>query len=168
MESETHTLFDFSDPDAAGGWYNVDDVVMGGVSESQMTERDGFAAFTGHVSLKQGGGFASVRAPEDQHDVGNASAFQVRIRGDDKRYYLTAYTSNVPDISYRAAFQPAGEWNVHTIPFDDLNPRFRGRDVPDAPPFDPSALTQVGFLIADKQAGSFRLDIAWIQAVRQQ
>jgi hypothetical protein len=43
---------------------------------------------------------------------------------------------------------------------------FRGRVLADAPPLDPMRVGSVGFMISDKQAGAFRLEIAWIKAVR--
>jgi hypothetical protein len=34
----------------------------------------------------------------------------------------------------------------------------------DAPPLDISKIRQIGFMIADKQEGGFRLEIAWVRA----
>ena len=45
-------------------WTSVNDVVMGGVSDSLMqVSEDGTGVFAGHLSLENNGGFASVRAP---------------------------------------------------------------------------------------------------------
>jgi hypothetical protein len=33
------------------------------------------------------------------------------------------------------------------------------------PPLDASKVTSVGFLISDKQAGPFKLEVAWIKAL---
>jgi hypothetical protein len=43
---------------------------------------------------------------------------------------------------------------------------FRGRVLPEEPPIDASKISAFGFLIADKQEGSFRLEIDWIQVIR--
>ena len=45
---------------ATDSWRNIDDVVMGGLSSSEMVIEDGVAVFRGDVSLDNNGGFASV------------------------------------------------------------------------------------------------------------
>lgn len=159
-------LFDFvsSDDDPAANWRSVDDVIMGGVSESRFEKTEEGAAFAGDVSLEQGGGFASVRSPADEWDVSGCDTFALRVRGDGKRYWLTTYTESGPDVSYRARLEPSSSWAVVRVPFRSLRPYRRGEPVPDARPFDPSRLRAIGFLIADKQDGPFRLEVQWIRA----
>lgn len=158
-------LFDFTSPSAdAANWRSIDDPVMGGVSSSEFVDTDEGAAFTGTVSLEYGGGFASVRAPESSYDLSGYDGLRVRLRGNGKRYWLTAYTTAGGSVSYRAPMQPPEHWTTLAVPFDTLTPYRRGTEVPDAPAFDPAQLREIGFLIADKQAGPFRLEIQWIRA----
>lgn len=160
-----NTVFDFSTSgrDDPTTWRSVDDPVMGGVSESKFTATQDGAAFTGTVSLEHGGGFASIRAPEGTYDLRDASGVTLRMRGDGNRYWITFYTDDGGAVSYRAPVHPSTEWTTLTVDFDDLTPFRRGTHVPDAPPFDPSAIRTLGVLIADEQAGPFRLEIAWIR-----
>jgi NADH dehydrogenase [ubiquinone] 1 alpha subcomplex assembly factor 1 len=44
------------------------------------------------------------------------------------------------------------------------NPTFRGRVLTDVPPLNPAEGNSVGFIISDKQAGPFRLEVGWIKA----
>lgn len=158
-------LFNFSPPSAdAANWRSIDDPVMGGVSESDFVDTDEGAAFTGTVSLKQGGGFASVRAPESNYDLSGHDGLRLRLCGDGKQYWFTAYTTAGGPTSYRTPIQPPEQWTTVAVPFETLTPYRRGTKVPDAPPFDPSQLRELGILIADEQAGPFRLDIRWIRA----
>jgi len=159
-------MFDFTStsPDSTHAWRNVDDPVMGGVSESTFKRTDEGAAFTGTLSLKQGGGFASVRAPEADYDLSEHDGLRLRLRGDGKRYWFTAYTTSGGPVSYRLSIRPATEWTTVRVPFAELTPYRRGTRMPDAPPFDPSQIRTVGFLIADEQDGPFRLEVAWIRA----
>ncbi len=159
-------LFDFSTAarDAPSNWRSIDDPVMGGVSESTFTATEAGAAFTGTVSLKQGGGFASVRSPKSRYDLSKHEGLRLRLRGDGKRYWLTTYTSPGGPISYRAPLHPATEWTTASVHFDALTPYRRGTTVKDAPPFDPGQIRMIGFLIADEQDGPFRLEVAWIRA----
>lgn len=161
-------LFDFSsaprdDPDA---WRSVDDPVMGGVSESAFVAGEDHAVFTGTVSLEHGGGFASVRAPDRTYDLSDHAGLHLRLRGDGKHYWFTAYTEADRSISYRTALAPPKEWTTLEVPFDALTPYRRGSEVPDAPSFAPAQVRTIGFLIADEQDGPFRLEVAWIRAGR--
>jgi len=159
-------LFEFScsAPDDATEWRSIDDPVMGGVSESQFVATEEGAAFTGTVSLAQGGGFASVRAPAADYDLRGHDGLRLRLRGDGKRYWLTTYTEASGSISYRTPIEPPEHWSTGAVPFETLTPYRRGTKVPDAPPFDPARLRTLGFLIADEQEGSFRLEAQWIRA----
>lgn len=158
------SLFDFSATDDPAAWRIINDDVMGGVSTSRFEATDEGAAFAGTVSLENGGGFASVRAPEATWDLGDCAGLRLRVRGDGKRYWFTTYTEPGGPVSYRASLEPAGHWTTVDVPFEALTPYRRGTRVPDAPAFDPSRLRGFGFLIADEQAGDFRLEVAWIRA----
>jgi monofunctional biosynthetic peptidoglycan transglycosylase len=158
------TLFDFQTPDAAENWRTINDTVMGGVSTSEFVATDEGAVFQGTVSLDRGGGFASVRAPEDRYDLSGTGGLRLVVRGDEKRYKLTLYTRSGGRISYRVPFDAPRTWHTVALSFDALTPFRRGRRVPDAPPFDPSDVRALGVLIGDKQAGPFRLYIRSIVA----
>jgi monofunctional biosynthetic peptidoglycan transglycosylase len=167
MPTDLHLLFDFSEAAAGSGWRAVDDVVMGGVSDSDLIAASpDTAAFEGTVSLDRGGGFASVRSPQQSWDLNGFSGLLLRAKGDGKRYKLTVYT-DASGISYRYPFEAEDDWETYFAPFDAFTPMRRGREVPDAPPLDPSTISTVGFLISDKQAGPFRLELRWIQAATQ-
>ena len=45
------------------------------------------------------------------------------------------------------------------LPFDEFEPGFRGRLLPDQPKIDPTFIRQIGFMITDKQQGDFRLEV---------
>lgn len=152
------TLFDFSGDARAASWRTVNDTVMGGQSDSRIESMDGFARFRGTVSL-DGGGFASVRAPDGSYDLSAGDAFGLEVRGDGKRYSWTAYTEPGRRVSYRFAFDAPETWTEILVPFDALTPYVRGRRVPTAPPFDPAQVRTVGVLIADGQDGPFQIDL---------
>lgn len=158
----TTTLFDFSDPLAAALWHPIDDTVMGGVSASQLRhDATGHAVFTGHVSLENNGGFASVRSQPGALGRQGVVAYLLQVRGDGKRYKLNLRTDDGFDgINYQARLDsPAGIWTRCRIAVADFVPTWRGRSVPDAAPLDASRVRQVGLMIADRQQGRFDLAI---------
>jgi hypothetical protein len=141
---------------------SVDDRVMGGVSRSHMARSaTGTLVFEGEVSLKNGGGFASVRSAPLAVSLAGASALRLTVRGDGKRYKLNLRADAAFDgVQYQSAFMvPAGTWTDITLPLDDFVPVFRGRPVPGAPPLASGAVRVLGFVISDRQAGPFRLEV---------
>lgn len=160
------TLFDFSQPDALAGWRSVDDVVMGGRSQSDMTQADGAAIFAGEVSLAQGGGFASVRVEELDLDLSAFDGLRLRVRGDGKRYGVTLRSAGSSGVRFQAMFDaPSGaEWADITLPFTAFSPKVLGTTLPLAPALQRDQITSIGVIISDKQAGPFALHIASIAA----
>lgn len=155
-------LFRFDSAASVTDWYAIDDAVMGGVSRSRLRhDAAGHAVFEGVLSLDNRGGFASVRSRPRDLGAAGAVAYLLEARGDGRRYKLNLRTDDAFDgVNYQAEFEPpAGAWASVRLPLDAFAPTFRGRHVPGAPPLDPARLRQVGLLIADRQAGSFSLDV---------
>ena len=160
------TLFDFQTTTNTAAWQIVNDDVMGGVSTGKFGVTTGVAVFRGEVSLETNGGFASVRSLAARHDLAGCDAFVIRVLGDGHRYKFTARTERSFDSPiYQVVFlTKKGEWEELCLPMKDFVPTFRGRVLTDVPPLDPAKVTSAGFLISDKQAGAFRLEVAWIRA----
>jgi NADH dehydrogenase [ubiquinone] 1 alpha subcomplex assembly factor 1 len=161
----TKQLFRFDTAASTDSWQAIDDVVMGGVSASRFSWRaEGWAVFSGVVSLANNGGFASVRAPVAVHDGGGA-AFLLTVRSDGQRYKFSVRTDQCYDgVAYQAVFQPpAAEWVTLRLAVADFVPSWRGRSVDNASPLDPARLQQLGLLIADRQEGVFRLEVRAIE-----
>ncbi len=67
----------------------VNDVVMGGVSRSQLSlSSTGTLLFEGNISLDYGGGFASVRSVFNTLDEENLNGILIMVKGDGKTYQL--------------------------------------------------------------------------------
>lgn len=160
-------LFDFAAPTAIDGWRVIDDRIMGGCSLSRPEFIPGGGLrFRGSVSLDNGGGFASIRSPDADYALGDCEGLLLRICGDGKRYKLGLRTDRFFDgISYQAGFSsPDGEWRELLLPFIDFVATHHGRRLTTAAPFDPARIQSFGLFIADRQAGPFHLDVAWIRA----
>ena len=158
----------FDTRDAVAAWYAIDDRVMGGGSASKMAfDRKGHAVFSGSLSFTNKGVFASFLSPVTASDSAGGSACLLTVRGDGKRYKFSIRTGTEFDgVSYQAAFQPpAGEWTMIRLAAADFVPTWRGRVLDYLPALDPSSARQVGFLIADRQMGPFKLDLCAIELV---
>jgi monofunctional biosynthetic peptidoglycan transglycosylase len=154
------------DPDASR-WVAINDGVMGGTSSGGLRmSPEGVGVFEGNLSLENNGGFASVRTAPDITDVGRAAGIRVRVRGDGRTYRLRLRTDmNFDGIAYQSHFETVkGEWLEIDLPFASFTPTFRGRTVTGAEPLNTSDVRQLGFMIADKTPGPFRLEIEWVAA----
>lgn len=163
------TLFDFQAATNSPAWEVVNDDVMGGVSTSQFQlQTNGGAVFSGTVRLENNGGFASVRSAPVRANLTDYAAFVLRVRGDGRSYKFSVRTGagfDSPLYQCRFTTKP-GVWEEHRLAVKDFVPTFRGQVLTGEPPLNPGKVASVGFLISDKQAGPFRLEIGWIKASR--
>jgi len=158
-------LLDFDDPAEVALFAPIDDVVMGGRSASGLVGAGkGVAAFAGVVSLENNGGFASVRSASRDWGTAGVHAFVLRVRGDGRRYRFNVRTpGSASAFRYEAPLEvAAGAWTEVEIPVEALRGKAFGRAVPLVGPPDPARIRQLGFMISDRQAGPFRLEIDWI------
>ncbi len=126
-------LFEFDKPKVDEAWLNVNDNVMGGVSEAKFRITDDKTLeFYGTLSLENNGGFASVRCRATKLDLSTFEAVAFKVRGDGRTYWFNINVpSLLPAFSYRATFPTkAGEWQEIKIPLKDFAPRLSGRRCP--------------------------------------
>ncbi len=163
------TLFDFTGADAAKEWQNVNDGVMGGVSEGKLKITDKKTLeFFGTLSLENNGGFASVRTKAKKLDLGKGDTVVAKVRGDGREYMLNLYL-NKPLIafSYRATVQTKkDEWIEVKVPLDKFEATSFGRPVKDAGVVDPKEISALGFMLSDKKAGPFKMEVESIKVER--
>lgn len=180
----TLMLFDFTQPSEQIKeiWGAVDDVVMGGVSESRLQLGQNFAQFTGNVSTANNGGFASIRTRnfDPPLNLARYEGIELRVKGDGQRYKFFLRGENRWDgVGYSYSFDTTkGEWQNVRIPFDQLIPVFRAKTLPDAPAFDPSQTHAMQLMLSkfeyDKalnphfSTGNFALQIESIKAYQPQ
>jgi hypothetical protein len=153
------TLFDFNFESNIRNWKIVDDVVMGGRSDGNFKINDtGYGEFSGYVSLKNNGGFSSVRYNFNTVSSSNFKSFQLRIKGDGNPFQFRVKSSNRQRFSYIYTFNTSGDWETISIPFNKMEPAFRGYKL-DQPNFDGVQMEEIAFLIGNKKEQSFKLFI---------
>lgn len=156
-------LYDFGPERSTAGWMIVDDVVMGGRSEGGFyVSEAGHGVFQGNVSLENYGGFSSIRYRFPSEDMKEYSSFVIRLKGDGKRYQFRAKAKQNSRHSFASDFGTSGEWQEIEIPFSDMWPTFRGMKLP-IPNYKGNTIGEIGFLIANKRAEQFRLEIDYIK-----
>ena len=167
MKRHYKLIVDFSLPGEEKKWEIMTDGVMGGISQSQMfITSNKTVIFHGEVSLENYGGFASIRSRPQKHQLDGFEGIALRVKGDGKKYRLRLRTDDgFEGVAYQAGFTTqAKRWITVHLSFDEFIPVFRGSVVSDAPKLEASHIRRIGFMIADKQAGPFTLEIDWVKA----
>ena len=155
-------IYTFSTQTNIKEWRIVNDGVMGGLSKSSLTLTEaGHGQFSGHVSLVNNGGFASVLLNTTIKLAEEKKFIVLRVKGDGKRYQFRLKGEDFQSESYVHQFTTSGEWENIKLEISDFFPQFRGRKL-NIPNFNIKTITQLSFLIANKQEEDFVLLIDWI------
>lgn len=166
-EPTTKPVSDFSEPAAAKQWISVNDDVMGGVSTGgfRITD-DKTLQFSGTISLENRGGFASIRTQPAELGIDGFDTIAVRVKGDGRTYQLDLRAAKTfGAASYRAFLQTQNDtWQEIRVPVKDFEYSAFGKRIVGVPRLTAAQVQSVGFTLADKQAGPFRLEVAWIRA----
>lgn len=148
------TLFDFTNPttELKETWGAVDDVVMGGVSQSNIRLVRNRAVFSGNVSTDNNGGFASVRTRnfDPSLDLSEYEGIELRVQGDGKRYkFIIRCEGKWDGIGYCYSFDTIYNFTqTIVIPFAHLIPVFRAKTVPEAEGFDASKVYSMQLMLS--------------------
>ncbi len=132
------SVFDFGESnEALAAWGTLDDVVMGGVSQSGLSlDAQGRAIFAGDVSVENSGGFASVRTKnfEPPFNFSGWEGLRLRLKGDGQRYKFILRNSDGWDSpAYVYGFDTERDvWLSIDIPFAEMVSTFRAKSIPDA------------------------------------
>jgi NADH dehydrogenase [ubiquinone] 1 alpha subcomplex assembly factor 1 len=159
------TLADFSESATIKNWKVVNDGVMGGKSESELTpSKNNTAIFKGDVSLKNNGGFASIRYSFNQIDISGATKAFIKLKGDKKNYQFRVKNNENDRHVYKHEFETSGKWETIEIPLTEMEPTFRGMR-PNVVNYLARDLSQIGLLIANKKSEAFLLEISniWLE-----
>jgi hypothetical protein len=161
-ESNKKEIYAFTAQSKVNEWRIVNDDVMGGISESSIAcTAAGHGLFSGHVSMENNGGFASIQLNTRIQLAKEQKYIVLRIKGDGKAYEFRMKSEISQYESYMHSFATSGEWQTIKLPISEFYPQFRGRRL-NSPNFNFNTIEQVSFLIANKQEEDFKL---WIDRI---
>ncbi|WP_396603198.1 CIA30 family protein [Algibacter sp. R77976] len=159
LTQTTMTLFDFNSKSNISNWRIVDDVVMGGQSNGNFKINNaGNGLFSGDVSLENNGGFSMVQYAFETKNSSNFSKVCIKLKGDGKAYQFRIKSSKQDKHAYIASFTTTTDWETIEVPFNTMHPAFRGRKL-DIPNYDGKQMEMIAFLIGNKTAEPFNLEI---------
>ena len=154
-------VIEFSEADEINNWIIVNDTVMGGRSQAIARSQDGYLHFIGDLSLLNNGGFASIRRIYNPIQWQQDGPISITVKGDGREYQFRLRTNRYMDgVAYVKNFVTSkDEWQTFTFQEQDFTAQFRGRLVRDAKALSFADITQLGFMLADKNPGTFELHL---------
>ena len=167
IDTDVKLLFKFTGADPSPAWRATNDTVMGGVSKGEAQLAEAGMDFSGHLSLENNGGFASVYTGVN-FDLSNYSGIRLKVFGDGRIYQLRFESDALHrhrwPVSFSGDFGTVdGEWSEVFISFSELSQTWRGRQLA-GHSFNKDDIRRIAFMLADGQAGEFALRVAWIRA----
>ncbi|MDR9419828.1 CIA30 family protein [Gracilimonas sp.] len=163
LTMNSQTIVDLTTSSDLQNWRIVDDVVMGGRSSGNFElTAAGHGRYTGEISLKNNGGFSSLRYTFPRMNVSPDNHIRLRIKGDGKKYQFRVKNNRRIRHSYVYEFASSGKWETVNIPLQEMYPVFRGRNL-ELPDFDHNSIEELIILIGNKKPESFELLIDKIE-----
>ena len=139
-------------------WSIVNDNVMGGVSTSKFYYDGNHAIFEGKISLKNNGGFASIRSDIKRILVSPKKKINLSLKGDGKVYQVRVKRNKFDNFSYVQNFKTNGKNEIISIELNKFYPSFRGIKL-NKENFNYNQIEQISILIGNKQEEEFKLKI---------
>ena len=156
---QTDTIFKFEKTSDITNWTVVNDDVMGGKSSGGFyLNEEGNGVFKGHVSLENNGGFSSLRYRFDEISTKSFSKIILKIKGDGKKYQFRIKSKASNKHAYISYFNTSKDWESIEFSLSKMYPTFKGRML-DMPNYNANDIEEIAFLIANKAAEDFKLDI---------
>lgn len=167
QDSKQSLIFDFGQGKDFGRWVIINDGVMGGLSSSKAKLEDNWVAFEGYVSLKNNGGFVSLRSPMGKYDLSLYSMCEIRYRSSDQRIFEILLERETPFYlpKFRAKFSGnKDDWQTITIPLQDFEVSRMGNSIQKGiNTKDLNSIQRIGFILLDKKEGDFYLEIDYLK-----
>ncbi len=150
-------------------WYALNDGVMGGLSEGTLKNTSNSIIFLGNVSLKNNGGFASIRSAYDRYKMSKFNQVEIRYRSKDydfamtlelyQQFYRPYYKYNLPDTQ--------NKWVVRQINLDEFKAfslgRYLGYELKEE---NKNNIIRMGFISNEKRAGAYMIEIDYINFIQ--
>ena len=95
MSNYKNDRIDFGETTGGQDWMIVNDTVMGGLSNSEMTLTQNSLVFKGELSLKNNGGFASIRSSNQKFDLSKYKIARIKFRSNDREFALRFASSDL-------------------------------------------------------------------------
>lgn len=159
--------------EASGRWRVINDGVMGGLSEGDVSFSGGTVTFSGTINTN-GGGFSMIRTNTFRFDealddvLAGAEYLRIRSRSANGRGYELVTqdsTSNTAIMHFGdIPVSDDGSWQEPLVPLTNLVASAFGTARADLSDFDLEQISTLGIILADGVDGPFSIELDRIDA----
>jgi NADH dehydrogenase [ubiquinone] 1 alpha subcomplex assembly factor 1 len=164
-------IFNFgSDQNQISNWVLLSDNVMGGVTKSNLEYTKNTLILKGDISLRNYGGFASVKTQFGKYDISQFKGVKIKFKSANQKFAFTLEDSNNWTLpNYKGAFSSTSDntWEEQTIYFKDFKEYKIGEAT--GKKLDDSKLKNIvrmGVMTTEKKEGPFSIEIDFIEFVK--
>jgi len=145
-------------------WYIVNDDVMGGLSKGTLKYSDSTVVFSGELSLKNNGGFASFQGPREEYDLSKYEKVTIRHRGYGGTFGLRFKTTEPFYMPYfKAEFKPSEEWEETSFAMNEIEQwRLLEKTGKKISKDELDSIIRMGIIKSDKKEVPFELEVDYI------
>jgi len=165
----------FSKPKDVEEWEQFCDSDIGGKSRARfLYDPSQKAVFEGHLNIEipKGlplvrSGYAAVMSPNRYYDLEDFNAIEFMAKGDGRLWILNLRPDLVgmPHLMWQHPFRAEPTWKRYKMMFSDFTFTVRGYENERNEELAPERIFSVGFLIAERRNGPFRLEVDYIKAI---
>jgi NADH dehydrogenase [ubiquinone] 1 alpha subcomplex assembly factor 1 len=151
-------------------WYVISDNVMGGVTTSKLEYTENSMILSGVLSLKNFGGFSSVKTKFNSFDLSAYKGLKIRYRSSYPKFAFTLEDSKNWMYPYFKGHLPNSKqniWTEATLYFKDFQEYQIGE--PTGNMLEQERLKNIvrlGIMTTDKKEGPFSIEVDYIEFVK--
>ncbi len=155
--------------DKTSNWSILSDNVMGGLSDASIAYENSSVVIKGNVSLKNRGGFVSIKSRFGKLDLSSFKTVKITFRSSSQIYAFTMENSErwyEPAYKHTFRAQKINTWETVSLKLDDFVEEVIGR--PTGNKVDKSiteSILRIGISTNEKREGPFELEIESIEFV---
>lgn len=166
MSFNTNLKIDFGQTTGGQDWMIVNDGVMGGLSRSTAIFTKNSLLFKGTLSLKNNGGFASIRSGKGKYDLSKYNTIKIRFRSTGRDFALRFANSEMyfrPNFKHNFS-SSTGEWEIVELKLSDFKEFTMGK-LSDSTVSKNKLenIIRIGIILSDKKEGPFELEVDYIE-----
>lgn len=150
-------------------WAMLSDNVMGGLSEAQMEYGNNAVILQGNVSLKNRGGFVSIKSYFGKYDLSSFKTVKITFRATHQKYALTLENSRrwyEPAYKHEFSAKEINKWETVSLDLGNFVEEMIGQPTGNkANRSILEAVLRIGVSTSEKKEGSFQLEIESIEFI---
>lgn len=157
---------DFGQETGGQNWQIVNDGVMGGLSEGRVEMMEETLIFKGKVSLKNNGGFTSLRGPFEDYNLSNFETMTIKYKSTGQniafrmelheRWFMPYFKKGLPETN--------NEWQTITVPLTEFQEyRVGSATGKKMSPKELADVIRLGFITNSKKATAFEFEVDFIR-----